>query len=447
MSESTSFESAIHELEALARQPVLPARQVGLSRARRLLAELGNPHHAFRAAHITGSSGKGSTTTMLGSILEAGGFTVGYLRSPHLNSYTERIAVGERRISEGAWAGYWSQLRPLVDAMASNELPDYQAGRPTFSEVIFAIAALHFRDSGIDWAVLEAGLGGRFDATNIVSSDVAVITTISLEHTQVLGTTLAAIASEKAAIIKPGSSAVTGATKPEALAVIEERAADVGAPFLRVPADVRFTVRSEWLEGMEVEIDLGDGSVNVVLRMAGSFQAHNAAVAAAAAISLRRRGVAVDRQAIVHGLEHALIPGRLEVVTRRPLVILDGAHHPAAVGALRASLDRLLAGRRAVLLFTALSDKNVAAMAEHLRGLAATVVLTTAPDTPRAVKAADLASHFSGGEAQVLLQDDPEQALEIALHAATEDGVLVICGSLYLVGYVRDILLRSRIAS
>ena len=444
MSETESYREAIEALEALARQPVLPARQVGLDRANRLLAEVGNPEHSFRAVHVTGSSGKGSTTTMCGAILEAAGFRTGYLRSPHLASYTERIAVGPLPIPEQAWVKYWAQLQPLVEAMAAGNLAGHTAGRPTFSEVIFAIAALHFRDSRVQWAALEAGLGGRYDATNVVESDVAVVTTVSLEHTQMLGDTVAAIATEKAAIIKPGSGAVTGATEPEALMVIEERARSVGAPLLRVPADIPFDVQALSLEGTRLTVEIGDRPIDLHLCMLGGFQGRNAAVAAAAVTMLRRRGLPVDRTAIVRGLKQARLPGRLEVIQRKPLVIVDGAHHAAAVEALRAELDRLLAGRRVVLLFTALSDKNIPAMASHLRDLADTIVLTAAPGTPRAMHSKALARDFSG-PARLLLEDDPAAALELALESAGKDGVLVVCGSLYLVGFVREILLRSRV--
>lgn len=446
MSDGSGYQEAIEALEVLARQPVLPARTVGLARARRLLAEVGDPHRSFRAVHVTGSSGKGSTTTMIGSILEAAGFRTGYLRSPHLSSYTERIAIGSVSIPEATWARYWSRLQPVVEAMTANSIADYELGRPSFSEAIFAIAALYFRDSGVEWAALEAGLGGRYDATNVVESDVAVITTVSLEHTQVLGTTVTAIAGEKAAIIKPGCAAVTGARSPDALAVIEERSREVGARLWRVPADVSYQLRSSGLSGTEIAINLGDNDLVLRLALLGTFQAENAAVAAAASLALRDRGVLLDRSHIAIGLERARLPGRLEVVERDPLVILDGAHHPAAVRALRVALGPLLHETPVTVLFTALRDKDIAAMAREVEAMASSVILTTAPGTPRAVPPNDLAEYFGEG-ARVVRVDDPAEALEVALQATRREGVLLVCGSLYLVGFVRDILLRSRIAS
>jgi dihydrofolate synthase/folylpolyglutamate synthase len=442
VSEADRFHRAITDLEALARQPVLPARQVGLSRARRLLSELGDPHRSFRAVHVTGSSGKGSTTTMIGSILEASGFRTGYLRSPHLSSYTERITVADVRISETAWAESWERLQPLVEAMAANELPGYELGRPTFSEVIFAMATLYFGEQNVEWAALEAGLGGRYDATNVVESDVAVVTTVSLEHTHLLGDTLPAIAGEKAAIIKPGTSAVTGATEPDALRVIEERASTVHAPLLRVPTDVGYSIRTLGLDGTRMRLGWDDSSLEIELALIGEFQAMNAAVAAAAALALRCRAVPVELKAVARGLRSARIPGRLEIAGHSPLVILDGAHHPAAVAALRDALDPLLAGMHIVLLFTALADKDVAGMAGRLRGLAHSIVLTTAPGTPRALSPEALAPQFQG-EARLLLEDEPSAALKLAMQAAGPNGVLVVCGSLYLVGRIREILLRA----
>ena len=242
MSGASAFQETIDQLDLLHQQPVVPASVAGLRRIEFLLERLGNPHRSFHAVHITGSSGKGSTTAMVGSMLQVAGFRTGYFRSPHLFSYTERIAVDNLDIAPDAWVSYFDQLWPVVEDMRQGRLPACDLGRPSHGEVLFALMALHFQSSGVEWAAVEVGLGGRLDATNALSADVAVITNVSLEHTHILGDTTEAIAAEKAAIIKSGSTAVTAADDPGALMVIEERARQLRIPLIRVDHEVHVQV-------------------------------------------------------------------------------------------------------------------------------------------------------------------------------------------------------------
>jgi len=227
------YTESIEALDALYHGPIMPATEVGLRRVQYLLRRLGDPQNTFRSIHVAGSSGKGSTTSMIGSILQAAGFRTGYFRSPHLYDYTERINVDGVDIPRAHWVRHLDRVWPIVQDMRDDALPDYDLGRPSFFEVMFVLMALHFDESGVEWAAVETGLGGRLDATNSLLPDVAVVTDISLEHTRVLGNTVAAIATEKAAIIKPRTNAVTAARDPEALAVIEARARAVAAPHER----------------------------------------------------------------------------------------------------------------------------------------------------------------------------------------------------------------------
>lgn len=432
------FTQSIDYLEDLYHHPLLPANQVGLARAAALLEQLGNPHLTFRSVHVAGSSGKGSTTTLVGSILQAAGFRTGYFRSPHLVSYTERIAVDGVDISREMWARHWNRIHPVVDAMRANNLPGYRLGRPALFEVLFALMAVHFQQAGVEWAAVETGLGGRLDATNLLRPDVAVVTNVSLEHTQILGDTVAAIAHEKAAIIKAGSHAVTASEDPAALEVIRNRAQQVGAPLLEVGRDVTIHLRNERVDGQRVSLRGKSGEIEVELPLAGEFQAINAATVFGAALSLRRRGIALSDAEIIKGLESVHMAGRFEMLSSEPMIILDGAHNPAAAHELRRTAERLLAGRRIVLLMATMADKDVATMAAELGPLADRVIVTCAPSTNRAAAPSRLVDAFRPWSSSVAAEEDVHLALSRALREVDANSVLLVTGSLYLVGQVRE---------
>lgn len=439
MSGASAFQETIDQLDLLHQQPVVPASLAGLRRIEFLLERLGNPHRSFHAVHITGSSGKGSTTAMVGSMLQVAGFRTGYFRSPHLFSYTERIAVDDLDIAPDAWVSYFDQLWPVVEDMRQGRLPACDLGRPSHGEVLFALMALHFQSSGVEWAAVEVGLGGRLDATNALSADVAVITNVSLEHTHILGDTTEAIAAEKAAIIKSGSTAVTAADDPGALMVIEERARQLRIPLIRVDHEVHVQVLATSDAGQVLRLTYGRESIDASLSVAGTFQARNAATAFAVGQALLRRGVTLSPGAIHDGLERTRIPGRFEVVQRKPTVIVDGAHNPAAALALRESLDLILPNRRVILLFAAMADKNTPEMARELGPRSRRVIVTRAPDAPRAADPALLAEQFRSYSDTVLAIESPDTALAAALNLQRGNDVLLIAGSLYLVGWARNV--------
>jgi len=439
MSAASAFQETIDRLDRLHRQPVVPARVAGLRRIEFLLEGLGNPHRSFRSVHITGSSGKGSTTAMVGSILQAAGFRTGYFRSPHLFSYTERIAVDDLDIAPDAWVSYFDQVWPMVEDMQRGNIPHYDLGRPSHGEVLFALMALHFQYSGVEWAAVEVGLGGRLDATNALTADVAVITNVSLEHTHILGDTIEAIAVEKAAIIKSGSTAVTAANDPGALTVIEERARQLGIPLIRVGHEVHVQVLDTSDAGQMLRLTCGGGSIDARLSVAGTFQARNAATAFAVGQALRRQGVTLSPDTVRDGLERTRIPGRFELLQRKPTVIIDGAHNPAAALALRESLDLILPDRRVILLFAAMADKNTLDMARVLGPRSRSVIVTRAPHAPRAADPVLLAEQFRLYSGEVLVIEAPDAALVATLNLQRGDDVLLIAGSLYLVGWARNI--------
>lgn len=433
MSEAVAdFRSSIAYLDDLYRTPHLPAAQVGLTRAATLLRGLGDPHREFRSVHVAGSTGKGSTTSMMGAVLQRAGYRTGIFRSPHLESYTERITVDGRDITEAEWEGAFDRVRPIVDAMRENRIPGYDMGRPTLFEVLFAMACLFFAEQGVEWAAVETGLGGRLDATNLLQSDVAAVTNVSLEHTHILGSTVEAIASEKAAIIKQGASAVTAA-QGSALDVVRQRADEVGAPLLVVGEDIRV---QSGAPGGALVLRHGSDELRVMLPLAGAHQALNAAVAFGAVESLRSRGIPLAVGAVREALETVRVPGRLERFEDPRDVILDGAHSPAAAEALAAAL-RDLPPACTVLVFAAMEDKDVEAMASSLAPLVDRVVVTRVPGTGRAASLERLSGAFTRLGRRVLEAESASEAVELARSLTPSGGRIVIAGSMYLVGALR----------
>ncbi|HEX6510039.1 MAG TPA: Mur ligase family protein [Chloroflexota bacterium] len=446
MTEASTFQETIDWLDSLYHRPFLPAAEVGLRRASFLLERFGSPQRSFRSVHVAGTTGKGSTTTMIGSILQATGARTGYFRSPHLHSYRERIAVDGVDIDESSWVRCLDRIMPVAESMEAGEYSQYDLGRPTLFEALFAAAALHFRDQGVEWAAVETGMGGRLDATNTLVSDVAVITNVSLEHTRVLGNTVEAIAGEKAAIIKPESECVTAARDPAALGVITERASMQSAHLRVVGKDVRWRVQRRGHWGQALCLQEGARSLDVELGLAGDFQALNAATAFGTALALRDRRVRIDDAAIAAGLGSARVPGRFEIISDNPTVVLDGAHNPAGMHELCRSLDLFLPGRRIVLVVAAMSDKDINTMASEWKGSNGKVIVTRVPETDRAAPTTRIAAAFHPCSDDVRVIDDTRQALTAGLRLSEDGGVLVIAGSLYLVGWARQLLVPSEVS-
>ena len=445
MTSHYTFDRTIELLNELYHRPIKPASEARLERIGHLLHQLGNPHRSFRSVHIAGSFGKGSTTSMIGSILQASDFRTGYFRSPHLHDYRERIAVDGEDIDAESWTRCFERVWPIAEEMQNNRTLENVHGRPALFEILFALMSVYFHQVGVEWAAVETGLGGRLDATNTLESDVAVVTNVSLEHTQILGSTVGEIAAEKAAIIKRGSHAVTAAEDPEALRVITERAQVVGAPLLTIGVDVHVDIRSEWIAGQKISLEGAGAKLDVTLPLAAPFQSTNAATAFGAALALRDRGVNVSDGAVVHGLSTVKVPGRFELISRDPLVILDGAHNVAAVRQLRTAIERLIPDRRRVLLFASMNDKDIRGMATEIGSLVDQAVITRPPGTDRAASPLDIASAFERWVPQIETEDNPDRALALALRTAGTDSAVIVTGSLYLVGHVRHALAAGQV--
>lgn len=437
------YDESIAYLERLVATPVRNEPGAGLERARLVLAHVGNPHLQFATLHVTGSSGKGSTSAMAAGILRAAGYRTGVFSSPHLQDYTERIAVDGAPIAREDWTRLLNRLRPFVERMVDGTLPGYTLGRPALLQVLWPLAALYFVERGVEMAVVEVGMGGRYDSTNANSARVAVITNVSLEHTQHLGGTIAEIAHHKAGVARPGGILVTAARHPEALRVIAEECALTRATLWRVApdgaeAEVSYTAEATGLSiGTPIR---AHGSLT--LGMAGRHQYANAACAVAAIDALQSLDVAaVSAQDVRRGLAETRVPARMEQMGDDPVTILDGAHNPDAARALAVSLRETFPDRRVVLLLGILGDKDITAMVDALAPLAQAVVVTEPPWQGRMGKAGEVAAAARRHLADVRLVPGVDAALAEAQQRARQlDAPLIIAGSLILAGAVRPLL-------
>ena len=414
-------------LESLGIQP-------GLERITALLARLGDPHRDLPSVIVAGTNGKGSVTSFLAAMLEAAGIEAGVYTSPHLVRFSERIRIGKTTIADADLAALTGEVRRAVEAMQREGLPS-----PTYFEATTALAFLHFRRRRVPLAVLEVGMGGRYDATNVATPLACAITPIALDHTQFLGTTVAEIAFQKAGIVRRGVPVVVAAQPPEAERVILDAAAAAGAPVIRTQS-CRLEPRAGFSDPPEVAFSTPSGHrYRARLALRGDHQVDNGATAVLLAEVLRDRGrFAMDDAAIERGLSSATWPGRLEL---RPAgagtgvdLILDGAHNPAGCRILAGYLRRNQATRRRrVFLFAVMRDKPAAEMLAILREVADEVVVTTLA-LPRATPASDLETLAREAGLPVTVAPDPRAALARAAERAGPGGLVVACGSLYLVG-------------
>lgn len=394
----------------------------GLSHIRRLLALMGNPHEKLAAVHVAGTNGKGSTCAMIGSILSSAGYKTGGYYSPYIVDFRDRIQIDGVMIGEEALAYLVTDIRPLVEQMeAAGEVV-------TEFELITALAFRYFFETRCDMVVLETGLGGRMDATNVVTRPRAVaITSVSLDHTQVLGDTLEAIAFEKCGIIKEGCHTVSApGQEPEALRVIQSTCAQKNSKLV-IPDEKRVQVFSSTLEGSHFAYRGEDFFV----KMPGAFQLRNAVTSIECA-----RILGVKTSAIAGGLEKAFLPARMEVLSYDPLILLDGAHNPAGAAQLCRALEELWPCKGKVAVMGMLKDKDCMGVASILAPVFDRIYTCTLRN-PRAVNARELAQNIEQSGGKVTHCDTPEQALNRALKSMRGKEGLVICGSFYLASDLR----------
>ncbi len=409
--------------------------KLSLAGIRRLIAEAPFASSGVRFVQVAGTNGKGSTSHYVASILQRSGLRVGLFTSPHLQEARERIRVNGRPIARAAFASSVSVARALGERLVAERRI---ANLPTFFETLFLAALHHFAESGVSWAVLEVGLGGRLDATSTVIPEISVVTNVAMDHMNILGRTLTAIAREKAAIARRGVPLVSGcAPRTAGARVVREFARRRHAPLVEAFAPPRRLETARSGAAYDCRYDTGAAAYRFRVTQRGRHQCRNAALAVAVVDELRRRGLDIGIGDVAAGIRSMSIPARLEHFPGRPAVILDGGHNRPGV---RALVDYLREeGMRGfTLVFGALRDKQYPAMARLLAPLAANVVLTE-PRSPRALPPERLARFFPGRRLRI--ERDYGRVLAVA---KIFQRTIIVCGSLYLVGGMREILLGGR---
>jgi len=402
-----------------------------LGRVRELLNALGNPHEQIRTVHIAGTLGKGSTAAMIASMLQGCGHGVGVYTSPHLVDVRERIAINGQPIGK-------SDFTALVREVSGAALK--QSDKPTFFELMTAMAFKYFADQAVDIAVIETGLGGRLDATNVITPEVTVITRIDYDHTQILGRTLAEIAREKAGVFKRGVPALTIEQAPEVTEVLHETAQKLAVELRTIDKEIEFSSRfgqSETLGPHTRVCVLTETSnfMHLPVPLPGEHQALNCGLALATISQLKASGLTFDEVPLHAGLARSTTPGRMELVWKQPRILIDGAHNPAAVQALMRCVGAFVPYDSMICIFGCCQDKDIPAMLDRLASGSDKVIFTRARGTPRAAEPEDLHKIFSeqSGKMSQVAATLPD-ALDLATRAVGRDDVICITGSFYLAG-------------
>ena len=422
---NASFQEALAYLYDLQKYGI----KFGLSSTARLLERLGNPHQRLKAVHIAGTNGKGSTSAMVSSVLVRAGYRVGLYTSPHLVRFNERYRINEQDVGDAELLESFRRVRAVVDDREP----------PTFFEMTTAMALTLFAEERVDWAVLEVGMGGRLDATNVILPQVTVITNISLEHQEFLGFTIAAIAREKAGIIKNKVPLVTAATQPAALAVIKACCVREEAPWYRVGEHLR--VRSQGARRFSYQ-GLDWHLRDLRTPLSGRHQLLNAATALGALELLARQGnCALGLEQVREGLISTRWPGRLEWLSRRPPVLMDGAHNLAGAMVLKRALQEEFTYDRLILVLGIMADKDLRGMIATLAPLAEHIILTR-PRYERAAAPEVLLEAGRSFRQRMEVIERAEGALAKARELARSGDLVVVTGSLYFIGEVKEISQR-----
>jgi dihydrofolate synthase/folylpolyglutamate synthase len=416
-------------------------KSFSLDRMRQLLKLLGNPQEGLKCVHVAGTKGKGSTCAMVASMLQGCGYTVGSFSSPHLIDLRERIVINGDMIAYNECADIFREIAKVEDKL--------KGGPPTFFEIMTAAALKYFADQAVDIAVLETGLGGRLDCTNVVDPLVTAITAISLDHTHLLGDSIGEIAKEKAGIFKPGIPALTLKQEDEATEALAQAAADAGTILETTGSEIDFSYRFEANKelGPHCRVCVNTETSkfeHLPVPLKGEHQAHNCALALAVLDKLKAHGFHFEEQALIRGLAATVLPGRMEFVHEKPRVLIDGAHNAASIGALIKSLGAHVQYDSLVMVFGCGQDKDVQGMLQQVALGADKIIFTEAKGNPRAVEVGDLLKQFaevSGKMAQTA--DNLPDALKLASHAVSREDLIVVCGSFYLAGEARKFFLDA----
>lgn len=402
------------------------ANRFDLRRTEDLLRRLGNPHRFAKSIHIAGSKGKGSTSAMIAAGLQAAGFKTGLYTSPHLVTLRERIQIDKKPILKSDLASVVREIKPHVEAVDH----DGTYGELSTFELLTAAAFVYFKRQGVEYQVLETGLGGRLDATNVVIPEVCVITSISYDHTDVLGNTLAKIAAEKAGIIKRGRTVISSPQAEEAATVIQKTCQAKEAKLISVGRDVTWHKLNSSLSGQTLEVKGLRSSYLITIPLLGAHQLQNAACAVAALEVL-----GIPRESIELGLAQTKWPGRLQVLKRRPLLVVDGAHNRDSARKLTEALQEYFQFDRLTFIIGTSADKDVAGIVKELAPLAGRVIVTRSRH-PRATKPEVLAGEFARAGVKAEMAENVAQAVAEAQRRANKGDLICATGSLFLVGEV-----------
>ena len=446
------YEAALAYIEAFIDYERSPdfsrqARLYNLDRISLLLKQLGNPHDKLKIIHIAGSKGKGSTAALIASVLTQAGYKTGLFTSPHLITPRERCRIDGELISEIEIACCIENIKPAIEAVSASEF-----GPVSFFEIYTALAFYYFADEATDFAVIEVGLGGRLDATNVVSPVTTVITPIGLEHTAILGETYAEIAAEKAEIIKDGCPLALAPQYPDARAVIEKVAKERNALIVEVKShgadcqSIRCLVKDDdkvpVAQQFDVETDTERYS-QLTIPLLGYHQYVNATTAIAAIECLKQAGYAIPKDSVYAGFRNVQWHGRIQTIRSAPLVVLDGAHSPDAMEVLCSTLRECFRYDQAIFIVSLMKDKNLIAIGDVLSKTADTVLTTQVFDNPRVMPAEVIQHAWSSICPSVRAYPTPEDAIAKALASASPTDLICITGSLYLVGQAIKIFKSS----
>ena len=436
-----TYDESIEYLESFINYEKLAApydpRMWKLKRVDCLLELAGNPHHGGKFIHIAGTKGKGSTAAMVASVLKAAGFKVGLYTSPHLTSFRERIRINGEMISEEQVCDLITRLKPGIDELRkqSDDL-----GHISFFDVYTTLGFLFFTEQKTDFSVLEVGMGGKLDATNVVNPLVSVITQISYDHMLSLGNTIAEIAAEKAGIIKENGYVITSPQVPEALEVIRNESAEKKARLFEVGEDIRF--RKIANSRMDVSGIFGEYE-NLQVPLIGDHQLINAATAVGTLEILRFHGFTIPVEDVRTGLQRTEWPARVEVVQRDPIIIVDSAHNAASAEALRSAIESNFDYDRLIVVIAIAQHKDLKGMGRYLCPIADELILTKV-NNPRAMKPEEMKAELAGLCGDVIITQDTKSALKKAQLIAGPRDLICITGSVYLAGEIMPILERAR---
>lgn len=426
------------------------AEKFNLDRMRRFMNFLGNPQENYDIIHVAGTKGKGSVSSLCASALKAEGYRVGLYTSPHMVRFTERIKINDEEISKADVVDIIDQLKPVTEKVSEI----------TTFELMTAMAFLYFSQQAVDYGVFEVGLGGRLDATNIITPMISVVTSISYDHVKILGETLTEIAGEKGGIIKEGIPVVVAPQKEEARLKLEQLSKERFAPLIQVGRDYLYAADSHSLDSQTLLVWTPDEQPMVDefiesggrdlwspqrlhIPLLGFHQVENAATAYAALKTAEKLGLVISQEAYRKGFSNVQWPGRMEIISKQPTIVLDSAHNRYSALRLRQAMDDYFPGLPVIMVFGASEDKDIAGMYQELLPRVRRVI-TTQSIHPRAIDAGELAALAHRFGRSALAVTPIEDALDLALGEAGEEAVLLVTGSIFVVAAVRDIYTKNQ---